>query len=376
MNNIYYINKEGKQVQLKRYYCKDEFSELHRMLESNHDLIPGDQISPDDPRRWLLIKREMPVPDPGTGLDRWSIDFFFVDQDGIPTFVECKRFKDTRSRREVVAQVLEYAANGHYYWDKSMIIKHAEETCENMDSNLNALLSNLTKQEDIDVEGFFENVEFKLKEGNIRLIFFLEEAPIQLKSLVEFLNKQMTRTEVILVECKMYKQSDGLVLVPSLFGYTDEARVLKQEVNTISGRFGRNRWTKESFFKRLEEQIDSDKFESIKMFVEELGLYDVKFKYGTGRVFGSIGVAFHNISSRSVFTLWSDGRIQFQFGWLNVSEKAINFRDEIASKVREIGLEIPDNIENVYPDFQSDLWVCKAKSLIDIFEKYLNKNDD
>ena len=30
--------------------------------------------------------------------------------------VECKRASDTRTRREVVAQMLDYAANGTQYW--------------------------------------------------------------------------------------------------------------------------------------------------------------------------------------------------------------------------------------------------------------------
>src|SRR5437016_718316 len=80
---------------MTRVHCRDEDAELQRILEKNPDLLPGDQIDPEDPCRWLLIKREMPVPDPNTGTSRWSIDFFFVDQGAIPTFVECKRFMDT-----------------------------------------------------------------------------------------------------------------------------------------------------------------------------------------------------------------------------------------------------------------------------------------
>jgi len=36
------------------------------------------------------------------------------------------------------------------------------------------------------------------------LIFFMEEAPNELKSIVEFLNSQMERTEVLVVEAKQY----------------------------------------------------------------------------------------------------------------------------------------------------------------------------
>jgi hypothetical protein len=63
----------------------------------------------------LLIAREVPIPDEMDGAARLSLDHLFVDQDSIPTLVECKRSTDTRTRREVVAQMLDYAANATEY---------------------------------------------------------------------------------------------------------------------------------------------------------------------------------------------------------------------------------------------------------------------
>jgi len=69
-------------------YPKEE--DVQKFLEEYWDLLPGDQIDPDRPRRWLLVKREMGVPGGQEESDRWSLDHLFLDQDGIPTFVECK----------------------------------------------------------------------------------------------------------------------------------------------------------------------------------------------------------------------------------------------------------------------------------------------
>lgn len=128
MGQAYVVENDGLTTPMERVHCKDEDQELQCILEKNPNLLPGEQITPEDPRRWMLIAREMFVPDPSTGLDRWSIDFFFVDQDARPTFVECKRFNDTRSRREIIGQMLEYAANGHHYWDKEDIRSLADQT--------------------------------------------------------------------------------------------------------------------------------------------------------------------------------------------------------------------------------------------------------
>lgn len=97
----------------KIFFLEDNASSLAALVEAPydtedilqalraryHDLLPGDQIDPESPRRWLFVSREMGVPGEAGGGDQWSLDHLFLDQDAIPTFVECKRSSDTRGRR-------------------------------------------------------------------------------------------------------------------------------------------------------------------------------------------------------------------------------------------------------------------------------------
>jgi hypothetical protein len=46
----------------------------------------------------------------------WSLDHLLVDQEGILTLVETKLAENPESRREVIGQVLEYAANAEASW--------------------------------------------------------------------------------------------------------------------------------------------------------------------------------------------------------------------------------------------------------------------
>src|SRR3989441_1494226 len=89
---------------------------LQALLARFPDLLAGDQLGGEVPRRWLLISRETAVPSEEAGVGRWSLDHLFVDQDAVPTLVEVKRSSDTRIRREVVGQMLDYAANGAELW--------------------------------------------------------------------------------------------------------------------------------------------------------------------------------------------------------------------------------------------------------------------
>src|SRR5207248_9588879 len=115
MNRVYSISKDQATSAFAPVRCKNEEVELQTLLEKNLDLIPGDQVDPENPRAWLLAKREMVVEDPGTAEGRWSFDFFIVDQDGIPTLAECKRVKYTRARPEGIGQMIDYAANATMY---------------------------------------------------------------------------------------------------------------------------------------------------------------------------------------------------------------------------------------------------------------------
>jgi len=79
---------------------------LQELLAKYPNLLAGDQIDPENPRRWILISREVGIPSSETSGDRWVVDHFPIDQDGVLSFVEGKRSSDTRIRREVVGQML------------------------------------------------------------------------------------------------------------------------------------------------------------------------------------------------------------------------------------------------------------------------------
>jgi hypothetical protein len=107
---------------------EDIFQDLLRQYP---ELLTGDLEQGDSPRRWLLIRREMGIAAEEGAADRWSLDHLFVDQEGIPTLVEVKRSSDTRIRREVVGQLLDYAANAVVHWSIDRVQAEFIENCSN-----------------------------------------------------------------------------------------------------------------------------------------------------------------------------------------------------------------------------------------------------
>ncbi|MBN2499802.1 MAG: hypothetical protein JXB38_03480 [Anaerolineales bacterium] len=221
---IYLINEDGSGLSAMQEAPYERETVLQEFLAQYMDLLPGDQISPENPRRWLLVAREMGVPGDMHETGRWSLDHLFLDQDGMPTFVECKRSADTRIRREVVAQMLDYAANGIEYWPEGRIREAAAKT--HGDALDNALAELLDDVEEID--DFWVKVEENLQHGRVRLIFVADHTPRELRRLVEFLNEKMEDVEVLIVEIKQYISTGGQkALVPRVIGLTEAARSKK-----------------------------------------------------------------------------------------------------------------------------------------------------
>src|SRR5258708_35282834 len=161
-------------------------SDFQRLLVDFPSLLAGDQIDAASPRRWVLVSREKTIPSEDGGSGRWSIDHLFLDQDGIPTLVEVKRQTDTRIRREVVGQMLDYAANGVAYWPVEEIRSLFESNSAEPDEAIGGLIG-----PEGDVEAYWQKVKTNLQAGRIRLLFVADVIPPELRKIVEFLNKPM-----------------------------------------------------------------------------------------------------------------------------------------------------------------------------------------
>jgi len=357
---------------MDRIRCKNEDEELQNILEKNPDLLPGDQINPDNPRRWLIIEREMAVPDPASGSDRWSIDFFFTDQAGIPTFIECKRYEDSRSRREVIGQMFDYAANGHYYWTKGDMRDLAEKNAAKKGLSLDEAIQNLQPDDGLGADDYFQRVEDNLREGQVRLVFFLEESSMELRSVVDFLNKQMERSEVLIVEARQYWHEGTRIVVPTLFGYTEEARQVKRTVTVSSGL--RRKWDQESFFVDVSAKLDEAGVSALQRLYGACASFSDEIRWGTGKINGSFNAVVNSICKRAIISGMSDGTLSFNCGWLNGSEQAISFRDDLAVFiVKEFNLDMPENLHEKYPQLKIDEWAPKADILIEGLKQLVQK---
>jgi hypothetical protein len=173
---IYLIQNDGQLVEMtEKTYDSEDL--LQGLLAQYPNLLAGDQMDASQPRRWLLISRERGVPAEEGGGYRWSVDHLFLDQDAVPTIVEVKRSRDTRIRREVVGQILDYAANAVVYWPVETVRAEFEAQHEDPQQVITDFLVGLDTNE----EEFWQKAKTNLQAGKVRLVFVADEIPTTLR---------------------------------------------------------------------------------------------------------------------------------------------------------------------------------------------------
>ncbi len=213
---IYLLQESGPPIRMILQACSSERA-LQTLLAQYPSLLAGDQIDSARPRRWLLVAREAPLPRPGDGPGRWSVDHLFLDQEGIPTLVEVKRSADSSLRRKVVGQLLDYAAHAVHAWSPEDLARLFEERCAREDLDSEGLLADLLENCCRPGE-FWEQVNDNLDMGRIRLVFVADEVPAELVRVVSFLNAQMDPAQVVAVRIRQYAGAGLKVVVPELLG--------------------------------------------------------------------------------------------------------------------------------------------------------------
>ena len=215
----------------------------------------------------LLIRREQPIADREEGSGRWSLDHLFVTRSGVPVLVELKRAVDTRLRREVIGQMLDYAANGTAYWQSGRIAESYAATMAELGCDADAELATFLGGA-ADSQQFWEQVDANFAAGRIKMVFVADTIPRELARIVEFLNEQM-KADVRAVELSWFESEDGVTaLTPRIIGETERAQTEKAARNALPP-IGRDSWIEERLG-RLGPQV-TDAAERFIALTDDLG---------------------------------------------------------------------------------------------------------
>lgn len=222
----------------------------------------------------------------------------------MPTIVEVKRSTDTRIRREVVGQMLDYAANAVVYWPVEAIRAEFEANPENP----NRAVTDFLGDAGTDEEEFWQKAKTNLQAGKIRLVFVADEIPAELRRIVEFLNQQMDPAEVLAVEIKQYVGGALRTMVPRVVGQTATAQQKKNPVARTVGQ-----WDEAAFFQELEAQVPAAVVPARAIF-EWSTANASRILWGKGKQYGTF---YPTLTCKEVelkpMQVWTDGSLSMQF---------------------------------------------------------------
>ncbi len=142
----------------------------------------------------FLVKREVILPSAG------RLDILLVDENGVPVAVEVKMSKNIQSRREVVAQVFDYAADLN------------DLTIDELDDLVGQSLQEILINPEKNINNW-RICGANLRSGILRIVIAVDGCNDNLTRIVSYMNAH-SDIDVRLVE--IHKYDNGGVLVPNI----------------------------------------------------------------------------------------------------------------------------------------------------------------
>ena len=186
-----------------------------------------------------------------------------------------------------------------------------------------------------------------------------------------FVPRDTAQTEVVattrvVVEYKGTDQPKVSVVTPSAESVAESVRDAKVG--------GRRTWDEAAFLDDAKARLGADDFDAVKKLYDFTMERATSSKWGTGAQRGSINPRFAGVSERSPYTVWSDGQITVNYGWLNDNDATKKLRDVLADRCHSLlGVE-PDLA--AYPTCPVAVWKAKLDKLLMLFTETLTTPED
>jgi len=311
---------------------------LHEYLIKFPDVIPGEQIDPDDPVKLLPIRSE-------AGVTAGSMDVLMVDQNGVLTVFEAKLIDNREIRRSVMAQGLEYLAHLAAEWDAARVINEGKAFYAGRGGELLAAAQQKLDTEEpfeqlcqarlgLEVEELADRITRSLADGRLRLIIVADEIPSTLRTVLEFLNEAAS-FDVFGLEVRLFAENaDHQLLVPHLVGGTARAQQKQGP---------RGRWTEASFYERLADESPESEPLARRLMTFGVEVSGRPVEWGTGKERGSFTARLVTADGLkfSLFSVYTTGEFSVNVGWNHLrlaAGESDRFRQLTATK---LGVDFP-----------------------------------
>lgn len=344
------IVKKGQEAKKVKPTPVTQEDRLQRYIQENPDVIPLDDLRED--LRLFVIAREFPTRG-------GPVDALAVDDGGAVYIIETKLYKNP-DKMLVVAQVLDYGAGlwSSFRDDPGIEASIDKVLGQRLGVPLREKLREVFGLDDERLASLVARFQSDLQSGRFTFVVVMDRLHDQLKDLIAFINSNSAFT-LLACELEFYQDGDLEIVIPKLYGAeTSKAR----SIPLMPG--ARRRWDEQTFFEDVRARLGVSVEERIRELYEYVRGISDHIAWGTGTA-GSFGPKYDSISRRSVFTVFTDGVLQVNFGWLNDGEGAVQFRKKLKEMLAErAGLNFPPDYEEKYPRFRASEWVGRVTEIV------------
>jgi hypothetical protein len=353
------ISEKGKKsAKVQPSKIEDE-DYLQRYISENPDTIPLYEI--DEDIRLLILAREFPTPS-------GPIDALGIDREGRLYIIETKLYKNP-DKRLVVAQALDYGASlRRFSGDFDSFVRRVDEATQKQQKMvLNLRLKDFFALGDDDISLLLESLKQNLNRGNFCFVVLMDRLDERLRDLIVFLN-QNCRFDFYAVEVEHYRYQTFEIMIPRLFG----AEVPK-ETSGVGSVSARSRWDEVKFFE-VAKALSKTEAAAVRNLYEFSKAVGARVTWGTGAQTGSFGAKFDGISAKSIYTVYTDGSIGLNFGWLNDGQQAEICRDRLKQELEKTcGFSFPEHHRDLHPQLRAQQWVPVAKEFQETIAKVVKQ---
>jgi hypothetical protein len=283
---------------------RDE-AQLQSFLAEYPGMIPFEDISDQIPEPKAML-REVGLP--GSG----STGIVGVDELGGISILECKLAANPEVKRKVIGQVLEYAAflwhKPYSFLDDVSISRLGRPLAQVVHDALDA-----EAQADWHEAAFVQSVTETLAGGRFRMIVAVDAINDDLRQTIEYLTEGPSKLELYALELTYFVSGEREIVIPHLHGAAPTVRSARPAGSP-------NRWNESRFFEDAERRnLPAEEILRMRELLRFCDEEATRTWWGVGRETGSFT---HHVMKEgkaiSIYTVFSDGRIQFNFGWLRL----------------------------------------------------------
>jgi len=261
----------------------------------------------------------------------------------------------TEIRRQIVGQILEYAANFTNYWTAERIRASFEARCrENKREPSDELLAALGAE---DAELFWTGVDDKISARRLRLMIVADAIPSELRQIIEFLNEELQNTEGLGVEIREHAGDSGALITARTIGSTEQAQLTKGR----SGGGGRKsrRWTESDYLASVLEHGTPEDRATLDRLIEWAKQHEppLTMTFGTGMTYPGMQLGLKRDDAYLFpFTFFNNAGVEVNFQHMASVPyppfHRLEMRRELQHRLQDgLGIHLPDDRISLRPNF-------------------------